>query len=96
MTAETSDRFAETEVLSLRERHRAVHHGQRSRSEQDHEREGERRGDAGQDDQDDDRSEQQVEHDEAPRLVVEIRRGDPERGAQPHPLTPDAATPATK
>ena len=41
-------------------------------------------------------TEEDIQHDQPPRLVVEVDRGDAECGSQLHPLTPEAATPATK
>ena len=88
--------LGEPQLLRLGEGHRAVHDRCRDGAEQDEEKECRANRQARKDDSDQDRGEQRIQHDQPPGLMVEIRRCDPKCAREAHPLTPEAATPATK
>jgi hypothetical protein len=73
-----------------------MHHRSRRRAEENHEENCGANRQTRNDNPDQNRTQQRVQDDEPPGLVIQVGRCDAECTLEAHPLTPEAATPATK
>ena len=84
------------QLVGLRNRHSAVHERRRERPDEDEQQEHGRKPQPDPDDREHEDRERRVEHEQAPRLLVEVAHRSSQGRADAHPFTPAAVTPAMK
>ena len=96
MRPDSRDRVAQAQLVGLREGHGAVHEPRRERPYEHEENQHGREPQPDADHRDDEHRQRHVEHEQTPRVPVEVARRSPQGRPDAHPFTPDDVTPAMK